>query len=129
MNVIKRYWIWDEKFNQSGFKLGLPVEPYIEQGILFKKNENDSYYSGKEGIPWKVFISQEGNIESIYFRERLPDFGKEHNWDLDFDDLEKNLNEIMKPTSEENSQNDVLSIVFRDFFVAVVRISRGAFNN
>ena len=121
MNIIKKYWIWNEKFNFTEFRLGATIEPLITKGILFKESEVDSY-SGKEGKPWKVFV-EKGRIKSIYFREKLPNFGDHCNWDLDYRQFEKQLNKILTPTEEDDHANDVLSVVFRDFFVAVVGLS------
>ena len=119
VNIEKRNWKWDEGKNQTKFKLGLEINEFISEGLL-NKSEEEGYYEGKDGYPWKIQVV-DGKINAIFFRKEFFPFPDMKIWDLDLLEFENEVNKILQPFKEHDKGNR-LHVVFREFFVAMVCI-------
>ncbi|MFZ9847476.1 MAG: hypothetical protein ACO3EE_04930 [Flavobacteriales bacterium] len=77
---IKKIWKWDDRLNNSKFKLGGNIRELLQQGFITE---------GKEPNLYKVFKGEaeeitaiEGIIRITYFKENFPFLEKE-DWDLE----------------------------------------------
>jgi hypothetical protein len=122
MNIKKKYWHWDDKFNID-VKLGDYISQHIEDGRLEECEENSKYHCGKNGFPWKV-SSNENRIEVITYREKFFDVGIDGIWDFEIYQFEECMNLKLKQITSITDGKDVLEVVFRDNFVAIANLHR-----
>lgn len=122
MNIKKKYWKWDEKFNDTKFKLGDDIQSLINDGIVFPYLEDSTMFYGENEIPWKI-RTENGMIKSIFYRESFFFFYKEDIWDKDYDKFESVIDEVLTP-ADKNDKGDLFHVVFRGGFIAIAGIIR-----
>lgn len=125
--IIKKYWIWDEIFNPTDFKLGENIQLLSDRGLVVEsKNELNVYY-GINGYPWQIKTNK-GYIESVAFRDdKFFPLCLEKIWDMESNTFIKTVEELFKPCDDDYI-GDVLCVVFRGGFVAIAEIKRRGFN-
>lgn len=115
MNIIQKYWKWDEKYNSTDFHLSISIEKLSESGLITLIDEFRNEYCGKEGYPW-IVKANKGEVESIYYRETFFPFITKELWEMSLDEFEEKVNEILEPLPNGDYIGDTLHVVFRDFF-------------
>lgn len=122
MRIIKKYWLWDESYNTTDFKLGLDIEPFVKQELISSDPEESNCYLGKDGFPWKI-TSINGRVKGVAFsRSFFPLFDKRL-WDMEANEFETVVNHYLTP-ADGSETGDLLYVVFREFFVAIAMIYR-----
>ena len=122
MNIIKKYWQWDEKFNTTAFKLGVSIQPLINKNLVFKNAENPNEYAGKDEVPWSI-TTKNGLIISVFYRKSFFPLYKDNLWEMEWKKFEKEVDELLEPANKE-LKGDLFYVVFRDFFIAIAGILR-----
>lgn len=124
MNVIKKYWKWDEKYNNTNIKLGDSIQSLLDKKEIEHIDNQTFEYVGKKDFPWKI-KAVDGKVDSIFFRDIFFHLIDESIWEMNYIEFEKNMNKILMPVSSNVSNEDVLYVVFRDHFVAIAGLIRG----
>jgi len=123
--IIKRYWVWEEKFNSTKFKLGQDIERLVLENKVVPNDKDSSEFFGINDYPWKIRVNDNGKIESVFFRENFFDFLNNEIWDFEFESFVKKVDEILKPeTLSDDNSTDRLYVVFRGGFVSIAGIER-----
>jgi len=121
--IEKKYWVWDEKFNESPYSLDMNVDSLIKAGDFVKFNK-DNYYCLNKSNKYLFEVSN-GKIKSILFKEGYDLIKSKLLWDLESDIFIIELNKrIPLCKHSSNFKGDVLKIVFRDFFVSFIQLKR-----
>jgi len=128
-----RYYKWDKTFFDLEYDLGSPLS-LIDNNDNFEKIINEesgeTEYIGKSGVPNRITLKN-NKVHVIWLsaRKELPKNNDLFN--LDIKELEPKLNEILHPLNDkiknhedlfEYKENDVLMVIFRDFFVTLIGI-------
>ena len=123
--IIKKRWIWDEKYNSTEFKLGIDIKELISNNKVVPNEENPKEYFGTNNFPWTITINSENCIESVFFRDDFFDFYEDGLWDLEQEEFVKRIDRILMPEVELDKASDILHVVFRGGFVAIAGIKKG----
>ena len=84
MNVIKKYWRWDEKFNTTDFKLGMDIQSLLNKDLALQNEKHPNEFMGKHKVPWRI-ITKNGAIISVFYREAFFPFYKDNLWDMEWE--------------------------------------------
>lgn len=124
--IVKRYWRWDERFNDTPYRLGGDIGCLLRKGLVKPdKDEEDSFLGLGEGAPWRVKTSAGEVIGVSYsFGDNciFPNI-QEGLWDMEEPKFTETLNEILGPPCEPTC-GDYLFVVFRGGFVTMAAIFR-----
>ena len=120
MNINRKYWLWDSNFNGE-IKIGDNVEQLVKEGKLVKIDENNYDYCNVNGFPWKVSTNGE-IIKIITYRDQFIDVGIDGIWDLEINLFEKNMNQKFKQVENVSNESNIIEVIFRDNFVAIVNL-------
>ena len=64
---VKRYWKWDEKFNDTPYKLGSDINDLLQKGLVSPSIDSPSNFLGSpEGAPKYVEVV-DGKVNFILF--------------------------------------------------------------
>ena len=120
MNISKEYWIWEEDFNTTEFKLGSRIDELIDKKLIFKQSDGTNQYQGHNGYPYGITV-QENWIITVFFKEKLmPIFVDDPiNWDEKAEVIVNNINKKLTACLE-SEQGPKLVVVFRDSYVALI---------
>ena len=123
---VKRYWKWDEKFNDTPYKLGSDINDLLQKGLVSPSIDSPSNFLGSpEGAPKYVEVV-DGKVNFILFssfkKSTFPSIAKGL-WDIKEQDLIATLNKFLKKTTVLRS-GDKLLMVFREGVVIIATLSR-----
>jgi len=123
--IIKKYWIWNEKYNTTEFKLGDNIQKFISEGKVIPNTENPLEFFGLNNYPWVIKVDEAGLINSIFFRETFVNLMENEIWDFEYEKFTKYMDNILEPKIEDdNNSKDFLYVVFRGGFVTIAEIKR-----
>jgi hypothetical protein len=124
--MIKRYWKWDEKLNDTPYKLGGDISHLLKKGLVYPDKEEKGQFPGLgEGAPWCVDIGA-GEVMSISFtcsKNSIFPKIKEGLWEMEEPKFTETLNSVLGPPCEP-TQGDYLFVAFRGGFVTLAVIFR-----
>lgn len=124
MRTEKRYWIWDAKYYETEFQLGKNINEFIDKGLVKRKEDEPSKYSGVYDNPWSIGI-ENNIINYLFYRETFFSlFGDKSIWDLPYEEFEKKADKYLKKTNLEYTGGDIFYTVFRGSFIAVAALIR-----
>lgn len=127
MKKHKKYWIWDEHFNTSQFKLGGDIRKLVKIGKVVADKDDKKKFYGVDNKPW-VIETEKLLIKSIFFRGDFLNFlEKEDNiWEMELNNFENVINKYLEPIdiNSINLHKDILYVVFKDGFVSISGIIR-----
>jgi len=124
MRLVRKYWYWNEKLNQTPFKLGARIDD-LEGSKLVDKKSIDKYTASKEKI--KFLLTSDRKIEGVFFKDEYDLFNVKNIWELEIRDFVKVVDEILIP-ADENAKGDILFVIFRGGFVSSFSIVRKPIN-
>lgn len=123
MNIIKKYWKWDESLGSMPFKLGQDIGVLVNDGLAYPNRDFPNTFKSKDGVPDLIDVT-ESKIARLYYREtffQFPGLDKEF-WKTPAENIIAKLDQMLTPCDEKES-SDMLSLVFRDSYIAVAIIS------
>ena len=124
MRITKKYWLWDEKFNQTSFKLGNDIQELEKRNLVCKSTECEAEeYDGINGNPWKIRTINR-HIRSITYRKTFFPFISENIWDMDYTHFELTVNKYLTLIEQPIAGHDIFYVVFRGSFIAIAMITR-----
>ncbi|MCG8340591.1 MAG: hypothetical protein MI674_04980 [Cytophagales bacterium] len=125
MNVIKKYWKWDEKFNTTDFKLGMDIQSLLNKDLALQNEGHPNEFVGNHKVPWRI-TTKNGAIISVFYREAFFPFYKDNLWDMEWEKFEETVDVLLVPANKEDKEDkgDLFYVVFRDFFIAIAGILR-----
>lgn len=124
--IVKRYWPWNEQFNDTPYKLGSEIQGWLQKGIVCPdKSQRNVFMSCVQGgsqyirvYSGKVVFVAFSSVENCIF----PTI-KEGLWEMEEPKFTKTLNRILGPPCEP-THGDYLFVVFRGDFVTMAVILR-----
>lgn len=122
MQIEKRWWVWDAKFNPKEFWLGRSIDELAQMGIAMQKPDDPSVFLGINGVPWLIRVDN-GLIMSISYTFPFFSLLESDIWDLHASQFIRKLNALMKPVSSPEN-GDYLYVAFSDGFAKVAVIMR-----
>jgi hypothetical protein len=125
-SIIRKYWKWDERLNDTPYKLGLEINYLLQKGLVYPdKNEEGGFMGIGEGTPRHIRISY-GKVDLVYFSFPSNSIFPKINeglWEMEEPKFTETLNSVLGPPCEP-THGDYLFVVFRDFFVTAAAIFR-----
>ncbi len=127
-SIIKKYWKWDEKFNDTPYQLGADISYLLQRGLVHPdKDEKNSFIGYGQGAPRRVEIEiSTGKVSLVYFsfpsNSIFPEI-EQGLWDMEEPKFTETLNGFLGSPCEP-THGDYLFVVFRDFFVTAAAIFR-----
>lgn len=124
--IVKRYWKWDERFNDTPYKLGSEISCLLRKGLVHPdKDVEDGFLGLGEGTARHIKVST-GKISLVTFsspRGSIFPTIQEGLWDMEEPKFTETLNRILGPPCEP-TDGDYLFVVFRGGFVTWAAILR-----
>ena len=126
--IIKRYWKWDEEYNDTPYKLGLDIDYLLQRGLVHPNEDEEGGFIGfGQGAPRRIEV-QENSGEVMWVTFSSPNGSifpkiKEGLWDMEEPKFTETLNSILGPPCEP-TYGDYLFVVFRGGFVTMAAIFR-----
>lgn len=67
IHSVQKCWKWDEKFNDTPYKLDADIKDLLQQGLVRPSTDNLTYFLGNaQGAP-KYIAVVDGKVDSIFF--------------------------------------------------------------
>ena len=124
----KEYWEWDEKFNNTPFKLGLDIKEF-PTGLLLPMTSNpNKFFCNKPDAPEYVEVV-DGKIKLVFFkRSKCFTYSYPHIseglWSRNGRDFIATLNEFLKKTDGPGSGDNLLVLLHRGGGVGDITLFR-----
>jgi len=124
MNDTKKFWKWDERYNNTDFKLGEDITTLLKKNLITPDPEDENEFFGKNGNPWKIRVER-GIIVSIFYRKTFFPFINKGNslWEMEWKEFCPTISKVLDETNEDH-KGDLLFVAFRAYYVAIVGIMR-----
>lgn len=125
--ILKKYWEWDEKYNNTPYKLGLDIHYLLQKGLVLPDDEKEEnrFLGLGEGAARHIEVCA-GKISLVTFSSPngsiFPTI-QEGLWDMEEPKFTETLNRILGPPCEP-THGDYLFVVFRGGFVTMAVILR-----
>ena len=125
-SIVKRYWKWDEKLNNTPYRLGSDIDDLLQKGFVRPDNDTiNSYLGHAQGAPKYVEVSA-GKVTLVWFsfpnKSYFPEI-KNGLWDMEEHEFTTTLNDLLGLPCEPE-YGDYLYVVFRGGFVTAAAILR-----
>ena len=122
----KEYWEWDEKFNNTPFKLGLDIKE-VPIGLLLSITANPNRFPGnRPGAPEYVEVV-DGKITLVFFNRLTGStfpYISEGLWSRNGRDFIATLNQFLQKTDGPSSGDNLSASLFRGGVVGNVTLFR-----
>ncbi|MHA7877916.1 MAG: hypothetical protein ACX93T_03285 [Bacteroidota bacterium] len=123
---MKKYWEWDERFNDTPYKLGSEIQDWLQKDLVYPdKNKKDRFLGCKKGAPECIEVNN-GKVILVLFsfasNSTFPEI-KQGLWDMEEPAFIATLNNILGLPCTPQS-GDYLFVVFRGGFVTAAAIFR-----
>ena len=123
---VQKYWKWDEKFNDTPYKLGADIKDLLEKGLVSPSMEYPGHFLGSaEDAPKYVEVVDE-KVNLILFssfkKSTFPSIATGL-WDMEQRDFMKTLRKFLKKITIPRS-GDHLLVDFRRGYVTIAILSR-----
>jgi hypothetical protein len=130
--IIKRYWKWDERLNDTPYKLGSEISCLLRKGLVHPYQDvQDRFLGLGEGAARHIEIEvSAGKIDFVTFSSPYGSSSDAHFptiqeglWDMEEPKFMETLNSVLGPPCEP-THGDYLFVVFRGGFVTMAIIFR-----
>lgn len=124
---VQKYWKWDEKFNDTPYKLGSDINDLLQKGLVRPSSDNSTNFLGSaEGAPKYVEVV-DGKVNFILFsswkKSTFPSIAKGL-WDMKQRHFIKTLSKFLTRKTIMPRSGDHLLVDFREGYVTIAILSR-----
>lgn len=118
MNIIEKYWEWDESLNDTNIKLGNEIKSLVLKRIITQDEKDFTKYKVCKGRGLYSHIKViDEKIKYIYFKNSFFFINESDIWNMEYESFILSIEEKLKPVNK-NYVGDILYVVFREFYPA-----------
>ena len=116
--IIKEYWTWNEKLNDTGFELG-SIKSISDNDIT--KSDSEGLFNVPDNNDIESIQLVNSRIRSIIISKEVKDFIKPGIWDKEYCDFITEMDEILERT-DKGAVAPFLFVAFRGGFMTTAFI-------